>query len=139
MKKAIMICLFATVVGLVSISAETWQATLRRAERMVINVNIGINTGNHNTWSIDKWGALLATHQWLEATFEQTYRQLPYLTNEERQKYGRLYRQRVEATRILVRLRNDTFRGNSNAINRINERADFWWRHLVNGGIINFN
>ena len=121
------------------IPKETWSDFIDRAETMVYSAQRGINVGNHNTWSYDKWGALLATYDWLEYAYENIYKNTPHLTEYQRNIYGDIYRRRVEMYNDLVYLYGLVYKGNVHAVNTITDRWYYWKRHLDNGGIIDFN
>jgi hypothetical protein len=139
MKKVLILGLFIITFSLVQVSAETWPQLIRRAERMQENVRLGISIGNQNTWSIDKWGALLASYTWLEFTFGQIYTDAPNLAAEERRIWGNMYRRRIEMSIEIQRLLNLTHGRSPNTINRIYAREEHWLEHLIDGGIIRFN
>jgi len=139
MKKLFLAVLLITLVSHVSVYAEPWSQFIRRAETMVYNVNEGINRGNHNTWGIDKWGALLATYDWLEIAYSDIFNKAPNLTSEQRRIYGDIYRRRVQLNRDLKELCRIVHGRNSNTIDRIMVRFEYWWDYLDEGGIITFN
>ena len=139
MRKVLITGLLIAVFGLGSVSAEPWEQFRRRAETMTRNVHVGINRGNHNTWSIDKWGALLATYDWLEFAYGQIYRNAPNLSAEQRRIYGNLYRRNAQQLQEMVRLNGIVFGGNVSATNRIRDRWGHWFDHLNHGGTISFN
>ena len=139
MRKVLMAGLLIAAFGLGAVYAETWEQFRRRAETMTRNVHVGINRGNQDTWSIDKWGALLATYDWLEFAYRTIYRNAPNLTADQRRIYGNLYRRNALQLQEVVRLNGIVFRGNSNAISRVVDRWYHWRGHLHNGGTITFN
>jgi len=139
MKKMVMASLFIALLGIFPISAETWAQYIRRAETQFHNTQAGLQRGHHSTWSIDKWGALSASLDWLEQAYENIYRSAPNLTAEERRIYGRIFRQRAQAFYDFQRLMIIVHGRNRNTLNRIGTRESYWFRHLNNGGTITFN
>jgi hypothetical protein len=140
MKKVIMMYLLIAVLGLVSVSAQqTWSEYIKRAETMFNNSYDGLKRGHYTTWSLDKWGALLATYEWLEYAYENIYKNAPNLTTQVRNTYRDMYLQRIRMYDELYELLMLTYGGNASAINQITNRWTYWLDHLSKGGTITFN
>jgi hypothetical protein len=138
MKKQIMTWLFFVVFGLLPLPAETWEQLIERAETIVYDTQEGLTKGNYNTWSIDKWGALLASLDFLRQIYEQIYRNAPNLSTHERAIYKNIYQQRATASSDIGRL-FDIMHPSGNDRLRIMEREKYWFKHLRDGGTITFN
>jgi len=139
MKKIVIIVLFISILGIVSVPAETWQEFIDRAQIMEKNFRDGINRGNQNTWSYDKWGGLLATSYWLEDAYEDIYKNAPHLSQYERDIYRGLWQRRMTQSDDLKRLLDLSITSNS-ARRSIADWMDYWGKHLYEkGGTINFN
>ena len=139
MKKAFIVGLFLVFVGLMPVSAETWEEFIKRVEIMEYNFGDGLNRGNQNTWSVDKWGALFATAYWLEIAYEDIYKNCPGLSQEQKQIYKRLWdRHRIQSD-DLTRLFKLTYATGTSTARRIVDRWDYWTKHLENGGTIKIN
>jgi hypothetical protein len=139
MKRVVMLGLLVTVFSLVLVSAETWEQFIQRAETMTYNASEGINRGNQNTWNIDKWGALMATYDWLMLAYEDIYKNAPNLTSYERETYRNIYRRRFEMFNDLKELCSIVYGRDTNTIRRITDRMAYWWDYLHDGGLITFN
>jgi len=134
--KMILIGLLIAVVGLGSVSAETWAQFRSRANRMSNAVaaalaDPGFETGrNHDTM-----GAVWATHDWLFDAFVSIRDNYPGLSQQERTMYQLfvlLHRDMAEEMEALI------IRADARTFNAIRSRHTHWFNHLRNGGIINF-
>jgi len=140
MKKIAMVVLLFLAVSLVSVCAETWQEYIQRAQTMTYNVQEGIKIGHWSTWSYDKWGALMATYDYLEQVYENIYLRAPGLSEYERNIYRDIYLRTAQQYKDMERLLGLAHGGNVNAINRITNRRSYWFDYLANReGIISFN
>jgi len=138
MKKVVILGLFITMLGLSSVFAETWQEYINRAQTMEYNFNDGFKRGHSDTWSNDKWGALLATCYWLEHAYENIYRNAPNLTQNEKDIWRRLWQRKITMVDDLNRLYDLMILSNSDHRTIFN-RYEYWTRHLENGGTIRIN
>ena len=139
MKKTIMAFLFLVLMGILPATAETWNELIQRTMTVQRNFNIGIDIGTPSTWSFDKWGALIASNTWLETAYENIYRNATNLTQNERDRFWRLWQnQKSNSSPALMRVIELEF-FSANDIRRIDERGRYWMNHLINGGIITFN
>jgi len=137
-KKIVLLAMFLTVFGLVSVSAETWKEFMNRVTIMTFNIAIGTDNGYWLEWSTDKWGALLATAGWLEDACEDISKNAPGLTQNERDGWRELLITSRMRTKELVRLYNLAIT-NQRTRDTVLKRVDYWLNHLNNGGTINFN
>jgi len=55
MKKLMITGLFICVLGLASVSADTWQEYMQRANTMTKRLGEFVKKSNLNSWSIDQW------------------------------------------------------------------------------------
>jgi hypothetical protein len=139
MKKTLIFGLLIIIFNITTTFAnETWQQYIQRTHTMTENFRQGINTGNQNTWSNDKWGALLATTYWLETALEEIYRNAPGLSQEDRNIYRGLWIRRTESTADMIKLHSLAPLTNSDD-RVIADRMEYWMKHLQNGGTIRIN
>jgi len=137
-KKPILICLLMAVLGLVSVSAETWAQFIDRTHLMENNFQTGISRGHWSTWSNDKWAALMATTYWLEGAYEDIFKNAPHLTQYERDIYRGIWQRRRTQSDDMKRLLD--LAGLSNSDRReIVRRWEYWEEHLEKGGTIRIN
>jgi len=139
MRKAIMMVLVIAVVGITTASAETWEQFIKRAETMTYNSVEGRKRGDPSTWNYDKWGALLATYEWLKYAYEDIYKKAPNLTSYERSAYGDIYKLRARQYKELDSIFDLIHGGNTTSIDKVRDRCNYWYKHLENGGTIKFN
>jgi hypothetical protein len=103
---------------------------------MEYNYREGINSGNQYSWSEDKWAALIASSYWLEDSYEDIYRNYFDLSPEQRQIYKRLWDRHKDQSYYIMELFVQTFGFNTAIKNRVFTKAEYWEKHLQNGGTV---
>jgi len=135
MKKIMIMGLLIWVLGLVTVSAETWDEYIKRANTMSNRFGECVTKSNYNSWNIDKWGALMATTFWLEVVFEDIYRNAPNLYKRERELYYELWQsQKIQSESIYQLLYSSNF--NDSTKRSIVNRWEYWEKYLKDGGLI---